>query len=82
MFGRKRNNLNDLKRKWMSILFLVVFVAFGISLSGLLQVEINNSNNRPVQVQVVDDEYEDELPELLEPIEIEKPRELYVLVSY
>jgi len=83
MFGQKRNNINNLKRKWMAILFLVIFVTFGISLSGMLQSEINMSNSRPVPVQVSsEDEYEEDIPELLEPIEIEKPRELYVLMSY
>jgi len=73
MFGQKRNSINGLKRNMISIIFLVIFVGCGLLLTGLSQSEINEINNRPVTIQVSsDEEFEEDLPELLEVIEIVK----------
>ena len=73
MFGQKRNSINGLKRNMISIIFLVIFVGCGLMLTGLSQSEINEINNRPVTIQVSsDEEFEEDLPELLEVIEIVK----------
>ena len=77
MFAQKRNNINSLRRSCISILFLFVFIACGFLLTGLSQSEINEVNNRPVKVSS-DEEFEEDLPELLEVIEIVKlPKHYY-----
>ena len=79
MFGQKRNSINGLKRNMISIIFLVIFVGCGLMLTGLSQSEINEINNRPVTIQVSsDEEFDEDLPELLEVIEIVKlPKHYY-----
>ena len=73
MFGQKRNSINGLKRNMISIIFLVIFIGCGLLLTGVSQSEINEINNRPVTIQVSsDEEFEEDLPELLEVIEIVK----------
>ena len=77
MFAQKRNNINSLRRSFISILFLFVFMACGFLLTGLSQSEINEINNRPMKISS-DEEFEEELPELLEVVEIVKlPKHYY-----
>ena len=83
MFGQKRNTINDMKRKWMAILFLVLFVTGGISLTGMLQTNINTIKNSPVSVQSeTDDDYEEETIEFKEMIEISKLPALKLAMVY
>ena len=79
MFGQKRNSINGLKRNMISIIFLVIFMGCGLMLTGLSQSEINEINKQPVRIQVSsDEEFEEDLPELLEVIEIVKlPKHYY-----
>lgn len=79
MFGQKRNSINSLKRNLISIIFLVTFMGCGLLLTGLSQSEINEINKRPVPIQVSsDEEFDEDLPELLEVIEIVKlPKHYY-----
>ena len=73
MFGQKRNSINTLKRNMISITFLVIFMGAGMLLTGLAQSEVNEINKQPVTIQVSsDEEFEEDLPELLEVIEIVK----------
>ena len=82
MFGQKRNTINDMKRKWMAILFLVLFVTGGISLTGMLQTNINTIKNSPVSVQDEMDDYEEETIEFKEMIEISKLPALKLAMVY
>lgn len=76
MFAQKRNSVNVLKRNLIAILFLSVFMCAGILLSGFAQVEIHQANTRQAPVQV--EEFEEDLPELLETVEIVKlPKHYY-----
>ena len=79
MFGQKRNSINTLKRNMISITFLVIFMGAGMLLTGLAQSEVNEINKQPVTIQVSsDEEFEEDLPELLEVIEIVKlPKHYY-----
>ena len=79
MFGQKRNSINGLKRNMISIMFLVIFMGAGLLLTGMSQSEINEINRQPVVIQVSsDEEFEEDLPELLEVIEIVKlPKHYY-----
>jgi len=80
---RRKTSVNDLKRKWICILFLVLFVTGGISLSGMLQVNINTINDSPVSVQSeTDDDYEEETIEFKEMIEISKLPALKLAMVY
>jgi hypothetical protein len=49
-----------------------------LCLSGMSQNEINQMNKRPV---VLLDYVSEELPELLESVEIQKPVEMYFLIK-
>ena len=82
MFGQKRNTINDMKRKWMAILFLVLFVTGGISLTGMLQTNINTIKNSPVSVQDEMDDYEEETIEFKEMVEISKLPALKLAMVY
>ena len=82
MFGQKRNTINDMKRKWMAILFLVLFVTGGISLTGMLQTNINTIKNSPVSVQDEMDDYEEETIEFKEMVEISKLPALKLAMIY
>ena len=79
MFGQKRNSINGLKRNLISIICVVTFMGCGLLLTGLSQSEINEINKRPVAIQVSsDEEFDEDLPELLEVIEIVKlPKHYY-----
>lgn len=71
-------NINQLKRNLIAILFLFTFMAAMLCLSGMSQNEINQMNKRPV---VLLDYVSEELPELLESVEIQKPVEMYFLIK-
>lgn len=71
-------NINQLKRNLIAILFLFTFMAAMLCLSGMSQNEINQMNKRPV---VLLDYVPEELPELLEPVKIQKPVKMYFLIK-
>ena len=75
--------ITGFKRKMNCILFLVLFMTALICMSGALQTEINDQNNRPDRAPVEEVEYEnvEEEIEMIEMIEISKPKQLYLLMS-